>query len=494
MFESAELGHRIAKEAWESEVPQLREALLDAQYDLVAARKFPVVILIAGVDGSGKSAVVSTLNEWMDPRHIQVNGLDDPSDEELERPHMWRYWRLLPPKGKMGIFDGSWYTWPILERAYDHISNERLDQSLEKVRRFEQMLIDEGALVLKFWMHLSKQTQGKRLEKLEKDPKTRWRVTERDWKHFKLYDTFRQVSERTLRLTSTADAPWMVVEATDARYQKLTVGKVLLERLRARLDSPAPQAERTKAPPSITNIDGLNILKSLDLTKKLEKEDYEVEAEKLQGKLNLLTRHKNFKKRSVVLVFEGSDAAGKGGSVRRITQAIDARVCRIIPIAAPTEEERAQPYLWRFWRHLPRRGKMIIFDRSWYGRVLVERVEGFCSESDWMRAYSEINDFEQQLAQNGTILLKFWLTISKEEQLRRFEERQNTRFKRFKITEEDWRNREKWDLYEAAICDMLERTSTEISPWTLVESEDKLWGRIKILRTVCKRLEEELRG
>ncbi len=494
MFESAELGHRIEKETWESEVPQLREALLDAQYDLVAARRFPVVILIAGVDGSGKSDVVSTLNEWMDPRHIQVNGLDDPSDEELERPHMWRYWRLLPPKGKMGIFDGSWYTWPILERANDHISNERLDQSLEEVRRFEQMLIDEGALVLKFWMHLSKQTQGKRLEKLEKDPKTRWRVTERDWKHFKLYDTFRQVSERALRLTSTAGAPWIVVEATDARYQKLTVGKALLERLRARLDSPAPQAERAKAPPSITSIDGLNILKSLDLTKKLEKEDYEAEVEKLQGKLNLLTRHKSFKKHSVVLVFEGSDAAGKGGSVRRITQAIDARVCRIIPIAAPTEEERAQPYLWRFWRHLPRRGKMIIFDRSWYGRVLVERVEGFCSESDWMRAYSEINDFEQQLAQNGTILLKFWLTISKEEQLRRFEERQNTRFKRFKITEEDWRNREKWDLYEAAICDMLERTSTEISPWTLVESEDKLWGRIKILRTVCKRLEEELKG
>jgi len=492
MFESAELGHRIEKEQWEKEVPQLREALLDAQYDLVAAKTFPVVILIAGVDGSGKSAVVSTLNEWMDPRHIQVNGLDDPSDEELERPHMWRYWRLLPPKGKMGIFDGSWYTWPILERAHDHISNERLDQSLEKVRRFEQMLIDEGALVLKFWMHLSRSTQKKRLTKLEKDPKTAWRVTERDWKHFKLYDTFREVSERALRLTSTAEAPWIVVEATDARYQKLTVGKLILERLRARLDNPVPAAVASKAPPSITSIDGLNILKTLDLTKALDKETYESELEKLQGKLNLLTRHKDFRKHSVVMVFEGSDAAGKGGSIRRITQAIDARVCRIIPIAAPTEEERAQPYLWRFWRHLPRRGRMAIFDRSWYGRVLVERVEGYCSESDWMRAYSEINDFEQQLAQNGTILLKFWLTISKEEQLRRFEERQSTRFKRFKITDEDWRNREKWDLYEAAICDMLERTSTEISPWTLVESEDKLWGRIKILKTVCKRIEEAL--
>ncbi len=491
MFESAELGHAIDKERWEQEVPALREALLDAQYDLVAAKRFPVVILVAGVDGSGKSAVVSTLNEWMDPRHIQVNGLDDPSDEELERPHMWRYWRLLPPKGKMGVFDGSWYSWPILQRAYGHIANERLDQDMEQVRRFEQMLIDEGALVLKFWMHLSKKTQEKRLKKLEKDPKTRWRVTERDWKHHKLYDTFREVSERALRQTSTADAPWIVVEATDPHYQKLTVGKIILERLRARLDRPEVPASAPKAPPSFSSIDGLNILRRLDLSKKLEKDDYEAQLEKLQGELNLLTRHKNFKNHSVVMVFEGSDAAGKRRSIRRITQAVDARVCRIVPIAAPTEEERAQPYLWRFWRHLPRHGKVAIFDRSWYGRVLVERVEGFCREADWMRAYGEINDFEQQLVQSGTILLKFWLTISKEEQLRRFEERQNTRFKRFKITDEDWRNREKWDLYEAAICDMLERTSTEVSPWTLVESEDKLYGRIKILKTLCRRLEKE---
>jgi polyphosphate kinase 2 (PPK2 family) len=247
-----------------------------------------------------------------------------------------------------------------------------------------------------------------------------------------------------------------------------------------------------KAPPSISSIDGVSILKSLDLSKKLEKDEYEKELEKLQGELNLHTRHKNFKKHSVVMVFEGSDAAGKGGSIRRITQAVDARLCRIVPIAAPTEEERAQPYLWRFWRHLPRTGKMVIFDRSWYGRVLVERVEGFCSEADWMRAYGEINDFEDQLAKSGTLVLKFWLTISKEEQLRRFEERQKTSFKRFKITEEDWRNREKWDAYESAICDMLERTSTEIAPWTLVESEDKYYGRIKILKTLCKRLEDAL--
>ncbi|WLT30470.1 polyphosphate:AMP phosphotransferase [Geothrix sp. PMB-07] len=490
MFESAELGHKVSKETWDKELPPLREALLDAQFDLASA-KFPVVILVAGVDGSGKSETVNALNEWMDPRHIQTHGLDEPSDEERERPHMWRYWRMLPPKGRIGIFDGSWYTWPILERAHGRMKTSDLDQDMARIASFEQMLIHEGALVLKFWMHLSKEVQKKRLKHLEKDPKTRWRVTPRDWKHFEMYDTFRQVAERALRSTSTADSPWIVVEATDPRYQKLTVGKVLLEKLRARLDNPAPKAAPVVSQPP-TALDGLNILKALDLTKRMEKKDYEEELLALQGRLNLLTRHRNFKKHSVVLVFEGVDAAGKGGSIRRITQALDARTYRIQPVAAPTEDERAQPYLWRFWRNLPRRGKVQIFDRSWYGRVLVERVEGFCSEADWQRAYSEINEFELQIERSRTILLKFWLSISQEEQLRRFEERQATPFKRFKITEEDWRNREKWPLYEQAICDMIDRTSTEIAPWTLVESENKYYGRIKILRTLVQRLEDEL--
>ena len=490
MFESAELGHKVEKDVWDREVAVLREALLNAQFDLGSA-KFPVVILVAGVDGAGKSETVNTLNEWMDPRHIQVHGLDEPSDEESERPHMWRYWRMLPPKGKIGIFDGSWYTWPILERTSGRIKTSELDQDMARVARFEQMLIQEGALVLKFWMHLSKDAQKKRLKLLEKDPKTRWRVTPRDWKHFELYDTFRQVSERALRATSTAASPWIVVEASDWRYQRLTVGKLLLEKLRARLDNPAPPLP-PPAPQPVASLDEMNVLRALNLTRTLEKKDYEAELLDLQGRLNLLTRHKNFKKHSIVLVFEGVDAAGKGGGIRRITQALDARTYHIQPVAAPTEEERAQPYLWRFWRHLPRRGKVMIFDRSWYGRVLVERVEGFCAEADWQRAYSEINDFEDQIVRSQTLLLKFWLSISQEEQLRRFQERQVTPFKRFKITDEDWRNREKWPQYERAICDMIDRTSTEIAPWTLVESEDKRYGRLKILRTLVQRLEDEL--
>ncbi len=491
MFESAELGHRIPKEVWEREVPPLREALLDAQYDLASAKRFPVILLVAGVDGSGKSETVNTLNEWMDPRHIQTVGLDAPSDEERERPHMWRYWRALPPKGKIGIFDGSWYTWPILERAYGRSKTSDLDQDMARVARFEQMLIHEGALVLKFWMHLGKDVQRKRLKGLEKDPKTRWRVTERDWEHFERYDTFRQVSERALRATSTADAPWIVVEATDPRYQRLTVGKVLLEALRARLDTPAAAPTSLAAEPRVA-VDQVNVLKALDLTQRLDKQDYEEALLTYQGRLTRLTRHSNFRKHSVVLAFEGMDAAGKGGGIRRITQALDARLYQIHPVAAPTEEERAQPYLWRFWRYLPRRGKVAIFDRSWYGRVLVERVEGFCSEADWRRAYSEINEFEDQIVRSRSILLKFWLSVSLDEQLRRFQERQDTPFKRFKITDEDWRNREKWPAYEAAVCEMLDRTSTEIAPWTLVERENKYFGRIKMLRTICKRLEDEL--
>jgi polyphosphate:AMP phosphotransferase len=492
MFESAELGHSIDKATFDQQVPALREALLDAQFDLAASKKCPVIIIVAGVDGAGKGATMNTLNEWMDPRYIQTHGMSAPSDEELERPHMWRFWRLLPPKGRMGIFDGSWYTWPMMERMAGRIKDARLDQSMDRVKRFEQMLIDEGALVLKFWMHLSKDAQKKRLKKLEGDPLTRWRVTETDWKHHAQYDAFREVAERVLCRTSTAEAPWIVVEAVDARYQKLTVAQTILEHLKARLDQPAPPAQVVRAAPVPITLDGRNLLKAMDLTQTIPKEDYNRLLEKYQGRLNLLTRHKHFDDHNVVLVFEGVDAAGKGGGIRRITQSIEARLCEIHPTAAPSEDERAQPYLWRFWRNLPRRGRFAIFDRSWYGRVLVERVEGFCSEPDWMRAYGEINDFEEQITRSGGIVVKFWLTISQEEQLRRFQERQTTSFKRFKITDEDWRNREKWPAYESAICDMLDRTSTELAPWTLVESEDKHFGRIKILKTLCNRLEASL--
>lgn len=492
MFESAELGHTIDKATYEAEVPLLRQAMLQTQMDLVKHAKFPVIILIGGLDGAGRSDTVNLLNEWMDPRFIQTHGMGEPSDEELERPMMWRFWRSLPPKGKIGLFMGSWYTWAILNRVSGDTRAAELEQSLERTRRFEKMLTDEGALIIKFWLHLSKDKQKKRLKSLEKNALTRWRVTERDWKHFKQYDKFRAVHETVIRHTSTAEAPWTIVEGYDARYRNLTVAKQVLETIRKRLDETLIKPGAVLAPPLLPSIDRVNILKSLDLSQAINKKVFKDQLEKYQGKLATLIRDDGFKNTTVVAVFEGNDAAGKGGAIRRITGGLDARRYNIVPVAAPSEEERAQPYLWRFWRHIPRRGRLTIFDRSWYGRVLVERIEGYCSESDWMRAYSEINEFEAQLARHNIIVVKFWLSISKDEQLRRFKDREEIPFKRFKITEEDWRNREKWDQYELAVCDMVDRTSTEIAPWTLIEANDKNFARIKILKTLCERIEKTI--
>ena len=491
MFESAELDHRIGKEAYNHEQPILREALLDAQFDLARSKAFPVIILIGGVDGAGKGETVNTLNAWMDPRVIRTNAMGEPSDEECERPPMWRFWRALPPRGTIGIFFGSWYTAPIVDRVTKRTSDADLDKSIEEIKRFEQMLIDEGALILKFWFHLSKQQQKKRLKSLEKDPKTRWRVTETDWRRFKIYDKFREVSERTLRQTGTAQSPWFVVAGADAHYRNLTVGKAVLNALRARLHGKTTKSSIIERSP-LPRVDNLHLLNSLDLTQKLDRKKYESELERWEGRLNLLTRNPKFRKKSVVIVFEGNDAAGKGGAIRRVTSAVDARIYHVVPIAAPTDEERAQPYLWRFWRHLPRLGQITIFDRSWYGRVLVERVQNFCSRDDWRRAYSEINDFEEEMTRHKILLVKFWLAIGSREQLRRFKEREATGFKRFKLTDEDWRNRKNWSEYVRAVCDMVDRTSTEIAPWTLVEANDKYFARIKVLRTICERIESAL--
>jgi polyphosphate kinase 2 (PPK2 family) len=299
------------------------------------------------------------------------------------------------------------------------------------------------------------------------------------------------VSEDALRETSTAEAPWEVIEGSDHEYRSLTAGRLLEERLSLYLAGKRPPAAPAPPPPS-PPLDNKTLLGSFDYTRRLGKDAYRKKLVKLQARLNGLTRDRKMRDRSVVMVFEGMDAAGKGSTIRRITQAMDARFYSVIPIAAPTEEERAQPYLWRFWRSVPARGRAAIFDRSWYGRVLVERVEGFAKEADWMRAYPEINDFEEQLADSGAIVIKFWLAITPKEQLARFKLRQKTSYKRYKITEEDWRNRKKWPAYERAVADMIDRTSTDHSPWNVVASDDKLFSRIEAIEKVCERLEGAL--
>jgi polyphosphate:AMP phosphotransferase len=492
MFESANLEHHVDKTQYRREAPKLRQALLNAQFDLTQNGSFPVLILIAGVEGAGKSETVNLLNEWMDPRHIHTSGFFEPSDEERERPAQWRFWRALPPKGKIGIFFGAWHTMPIIRRVMGEIDDGEFASEISEIHRLERMLCDEGVLLLKYWFHLSKDQQKKRLKQLQRDPKTRWRVTERDWDYFKIYKKFIRVCDPFLRKTSTAEAPWIVVPGANARYRALTIGRHLLAAIRKRLDEKPLKRQLERLPQRVAPADRLNVLRDLELDQPMTKAEYEKALEKWQGRLNVASRHPGFRAMSVVAVFEGNDAAGKGGALRRVTAALDARSYTNVPVAAPTEEERAQPYMWRFWRHLPRAGRFTYFDRSWYGRVLVERVEGFCSEPDWRRAYTEINDFEQALARHGVVVAKFWLAISKEEQLRRFKEREKISFKRFKITADDWRNRKKWEAYEQAVCDMVDRTSTSIAPWTLVEANNKYHARIKVLKTLCRAVESAL--
>jgi polyphosphate:AMP phosphotransferase len=491
MFESAELGHCITDREYDRAEPKLREALLKAQYELLAHKDFPVIIVIGGVDGAGKGETVNILNEWMDPRHIVTHAFGEMSDEERERPRMWRYWRALPPQGRIGILFGAWHSQPIEDRVRGRLDDTEFELALEEIVHFERMLADEGALILKFWFHLSKKAQKKRLQALESNPHTRWRVTDTDWAQFKAYDRYRKVSETALRETSAAHAPWTVIEGTDPNYRYLTAGRTLLDAMQKRLAGTRPRVSQPAALPE-SALDKRTVLSGLDYSQRMPHKEYERKLEKYQGELNLLTRHKKFRRKSIIVVFEGADAAGKGGSIRRITGALDARQYRVVPVAAPTEEERAQPYLWRFWRRLPQRGRVTIFDRSWYGRVLVERVEKLCSEQDWMRAYHEINDFEEQIVEASGVVTKFWLTITKAEQLRRFRERQKTPFKNFKITPDDWRNRKRWDDYEVAVCDMVERTSNRDAPWILVPANDKYSARIQVLKTLCERIEASL--
>ena len=490
MFESAEIGRSIDKETYEAEAPALREALLEAQYELQQQQgRFAVIILINGIEGAGKGETVKLLNEWMDARLIQVNTFDQQTDEELARPPAWRYWRQLPPKGRIGIFFGNWYSQMLQGRVHGRIKSAVLDQAIDTTLGLERMLCDEGTLIFKFWFHLSKQQMKARLKALQDDPLHSWRISPLDWQQSKTYDKFVRVGERVLRRTSRDYAPWYVVEGVDEYYRSLTVGRILLDGLQAALKAKARPVPHPHAAPLTSSLDQRGLIDSLDMTQALDKDSYNEQLVVEQARLSSLMRDKRMRRHSLIAVFEGNDAAGKGGAIRRVIGALDPRQYRIVPVAAPTEEERAQPYLWRFWRHIPPRGKFTVFDRSWYGRVLVERVEGFCSTGDWLRAYGEINDFEEQLSEAGVVLVKFWLSIDQQTQLERFKAREQIPFKRFKITEEDWRNREKWPLYRDAVGDMVDRTSTEIAPWTLVEANDKRFARIKVLRTINEALE-----
>lgn len=520
MFETAELGRTLDKQTFAALEPKLRVRLLDVQTRLRAAR-LPVHVLISGVDGAGKGETANLLAEWMDPRFISTTAFGPRTDEEAQRPFFWRFWRSLAPKGRVGLYFGSWYTEPIVERVAKTLKPRGFERRLAQIEAFERMLVDDGSLIIKLWFHLSKNAQRKRVEGLAKDKRTRWRVTPKDLENLALYDRYAEVSEAALYGTSTGQAPWTLIDGEDARYRSVAVVEHLLEVIGKRLAQiearpptiralPVPSTSSALVPtgrkprrtatapidvvadldPPLPATAKKTILETVDLTGTVDDDGYHEQLEELQGRLARNWRDARAKGTSLTVVLEGWDAAGKGGAIRRITAALDARDYRIIPIAAPTDEEKAQHYLWRFWRHVPTDGHVTIYDRSWYGRVLVERVEKFCSEDEWMRGYDEINAFEEQLVDDGIVVVKLWLHIDRDEQLRRFREREETEFKSFKIGEEDYRNRGQWDAYLHAVHDMVARTSTLQAPWHLVPANDKRVARLEVLRRICEALEQ----
>jgi polyphosphate:AMP phosphotransferase len=498
MFEAAEVGREVSKEEYESEVAKLRWELLDGQRRLRDA-PFPFLVLFGGADGAGKSETVHLLNEWMDPRGIVNRAFASRSQEERERPEFWRYWLALPPRGRMGLFISTWYAPVLRARVNRSLSPAAFDGQLDRIAAFEQTLTEDGAQVLKFWIHLGGKALKARLESLSKDPLTRWRVTRTQWKEYRQYRRFTAAAERMIQRTSFGHAPWTIIDGTDERYRNLAVGTAVRDVLhRALEESPAPATSRARtrrATPAraarpepapggvVARVDrDRSVLDAVDMTPSLSKDAFKLRLLKQQGRLNRLQRKAADEGRSIIMVFEGWDAAGKGGAIRRVTSALHPQEYQVIPVAAPTDEERAHHYLWRFWRHLSRAGRVTIFDRSWYGRVLVERVEGLASHAEWSRAYAEIRQFEEQLVEHGIVLLKYWLHITPDEQEKRFKERAASPYKSWKLTDEDWRNRDRWDAYELAVNDMVEETSTSQAPWHLIPGNDKNFARVEILR------------
>ncbi len=492
MFKAIELGQTFDKKDFKAAEPQNRADLLALQREFREAG-IATLIIVSGVEGSGKGDVVDNLNKWFDSRGIETHAFWDETDEERERPEYWRFWKRMPARGDIAVMFGGWYWGPIHDHAGGEIDDAQLDEHTSRIRELERMLELDGLLIIKLWFHLSESSFHRHMKK-RKEVNRHVGQLSGEGKPIEMYERFLVSAERAIRHTDTSDCPWQLVEADDRWYRDMSVMNALKNTLSQRLEQHRVPASRAvyQAPIANAGEDTVTVLDAVDNESAMTKDEYKEALNHHQELLSKLAWRAYDAKRSTVIVFEGWDAAGKGGAIRRITTAMDARLYRVNSVAAPTDEEKAHHYLWRFWRRIPRAGYMSIYDRSWYGRTLVERVEGFAQTNEWTRAYQEINAFEEELTDSGITVLKFWLHISPEEQLARFEERQQSPWKQHKITEEDWRNRDKWNDYVQAVNEMVIRTSTTNAPWYIVPANDKYTARVDVLKHVCEELENTL--
>lgn len=476
-----------------------KEQMDDLMYELRSLhqqcweKRLTLIIVLEGWAAAGKGAIVKKLATCMDPRGFILHPIVAPTPQEEQYPFLWRFWQGLPAKGNVATFYHSWYTHVLEDRLFNKVDAKNVPHRIQAINAFERQLANDGVAIAKFWIHLSQEELKKRLKKYAKDPLDSWRVRKEDWQQHKYYEEYSSLAEEMIAQTSTGMVPWTLISGDDKRWARVQLLSHVASRLKELLNRQSTQISPVTSldhrPPEISGIEPLS---QVDLSQSLSKKSYKKELKQKQIQLRKLQRSIYEHNLPVLAIFEGWDAAGKGGAIKRLTEVLDPRSYQVNSFAAPTDEEKAHHYLWRFWRKLPPAGTIGIFDRSWYGRVLVERVEGLASEIEWQRAYQEINEFEAQLVNRGYVLLKFWIHIDPHEQLKRFQERQEDPFKEHKITEEDWRNREKWDDYELAVNQMVERTNTAIAPWTIVPGNDKYYARVKVIETLTQAIEHQL--
>ncbi|HPN30538.1 MAG TPA: phosphate--AMP phosphotransferase [bacterium] len=497
MLEKVDLTKKIEKEEYKNIIEKLELKIGELQRE-AKELKIPVIIVFEGWKAAGKGTLINELILPLDPRGFNVYPTNPPNEEESLRPFLWRFWIKTPAKGRIALFDRSWYRRVLTDRIENAVSKKDWKLAYDEIKSFERQLADAGNVIIKLFLHIDKKEQKKRFDKLLENKSTSWKITKVDMKAQKQYGEYLKVFDDMIAKTDTDYAPWTIVESHDKRFALVKIYKTVIESLENKI----AQVKKSKTEKTVkektrqsaeSNVLNSSILDKIDLSQKLSKEDYKINLEQYQKRLREIEHEIYIRRIPVIIMFEGWDAAGKGGAIRRLTQNMDPRGYEVIPIAAPNDIEKAHHYLWRFWNAIPKAGHICIFDRTWYGRVLVERIEGFCSTEDWKRAYKEINETEEHLTNHGAVVVKFWLHIDKDEQMRRFQERQKLEYKQWKITDEDWRNREKWDAYKSAVDELLFRTSPVNAPWTVVEANDKLFARIKILKTVIDAADKKLK-
>lgn len=512
MLEKIDMAKKMDKEVYRKKMEVMEARLAGLQREC-RSLGIPVMVVFEGFDAAGKGVQINKLIHPLDPRGFEVFAIKAETEEERMHPFLWRFWTKTPEKGRIAIFDTSWYRKVSSERFEKGLSKEELAYAYQEINTFERTLTDDGSVLIKLFMYISGKEQKKRFRKMQSSEETAWKVTPEDLRRNKEYDVYKEINEEMLEKTETEWAPWRIIEAEDRRFATAKIYSLVIEALEEKISGirkmqlqkaeketltlASPGQAFGQAPAEEDKLSGKllesSVLSKVDLSLSYTEKEYKARLKKLQERMELLHSALYTRRIPVVLGFEGWDAGGKGGAIKRLTDAMDPRGYLVSPTAAPTALEKNHHYLWRFWKAMPKAGHVTIFDRTWYGRVMVERIEGFCTKEEWQRAYREINDMEAHLAHSGAIVLKFWLQIDKEEQERRFQARMENPEKQWKITEEDWRNREKWDLYEEAVNEMIIRTSTSYAPWIIVEGNCKYYARIKVLETVVNAIEERLK-